>query len=65
MGLLLSLTIMQKDKFEMLKNNLKDYGFEFGRCVKREGAYILKTRKSDILTGNDNAALVRKPGFIS
>jgi len=55
-----------KDKFEMLKNNLKDYGFEFGRCVKREGAYILRPRKSDILTGNDNAALVGEAGgFIS
>lgn len=55
-----------KNKFEKLKNNLKDYGLVFGRCIKREGAYILRPRKSDIITGNDSSALVGEAGcFIS
>ncbi len=55
-----------QQKFESLKNNLREYGFSFNKRVRREGAYLLRPRKGDILTGNDHAALVGEAGgFIS
>lgn len=55
-----------QQKFELLKSNLKEYGFNFGNRIKREGAYLLRPRKGDILTGNDYAALIGEAGgFIS
>jgi geranylgeranyl reductase len=55
-----------RQKFENLKLNLKDFGFRFGKPVKREGAWIVRPRKSDIITGNDRAALIGEAGcFIS
>lgn len=54
------------EKFELLKNDLKEYGFSFGKCVKREGAYLLRPKKKDIVTGNDYSALIGEAGgFIS
>lgn len=53
-------------KFELLKKNLIQYGFNPGKRIKREGAYLLRPRKGDILTGNDHAALIGEAGgFIS
>ena len=55
-----------QEKFELLKSNLKEYGFRFGKKVKREGAYIVRPRRGDLLTGSDRAALVGEAGgFIS
>lgn len=55
-----------QQKFELLKSKLKDYGFIYGNCIKREGAYLLRPRKKDIITGNSHAALVGEAGgFIS
>jgi geranylgeranyl reductase len=55
-----------KAKFELLKSNLREYGFEFGNCIKREGSYLVRPRKKDIITGNDHAALIGEAGgFIS
>lgn len=53
-------------KFALLKRNLKEYGFKFGDCLKREGSYLVRPRKKDIITGNNHAALVGEAGgFIS
>lgn len=53
-------------KFEILKNKLKEYGLVFGNCIHREGAYLVRPRRKDIITGNDHAALVGEAGgFIS
>ena len=55
-----------KAKFELLKSKLKEYGFGFGDCIKREGSYLIRPREKDIITGNDHAALVGEAGgFIS
>ncbi|MCX7772870.1 MAG: FAD-binding protein [Clostridia bacterium] len=54
------------EKFELLKSNLREYGFRFGKRVKREGAYLLRPRKGDTLTGNDHCAFIGEAGgFIS
>lgn len=53
-------------KFEILKGKLKEYGLIFGNCIHREGAYLIRPRRKDIITGNDHAALVGEAGgFIS
>lgn len=53
-------------KFELLKSKLKKHDFIFGDCRKREGAYILRPKRKDIITGNNHAALVGEAGgFIS
>ncbi len=55
-----------QEDFELLKRNLREYGFRFGKRIKREGAYLLRPRRRDILTGNDHAALIGEAGgFIS
>lgn len=54
------------EKFGLLKRNLMEYGFRFNKRIKREGAYILRPRAKDIITGNDHAALIGEAGgFIS
>jgi len=54
------------EKFEILKHKLKAYGLNFGKCLKREGAYMIRPAKNDLLTGNDKAALTGEAGgFIS
>ena len=53
-------------KFEILKSKLREYGFVFNNGIKREGAYIVRPKRKDIITGNDHAALVGEAGgFIS
>ncbi len=53
-------------RFEILKDKLKEYGLVFGNCIHREGAYLVRPRRKDIITGNDHAALVGEAGgFIS
>lgn len=55
-----------RSKFELLKSNLKEFGLRFGNCIKREGSYIVRPGKKDIITGNNNAALIGEAGgFIS
>lgn len=55
-----------KEKFELLKKNLREYGFKFGYPVRREGSYLIRPSKNDIITGNDHAALIGEAGgFIS
>ncbi|NLM74965.1 MAG: FAD-binding protein [Clostridiaceae bacterium] len=55
-----------KEKFELLKHKLKEYGLKFENCQKREGAYIIRPKKNDLVTGNDHAALIGEAGcFIS
>jgi len=56
-----------REKFERLKNELRDFGYVFGDRIKREGTYLLRPRSgSEIYTGNDHMALVGEAaGFIS
>jgi len=55
-----------KEKFELLKKNLREYGFKFGQPVRREGSYLIRPGKNDIITGNEHAALIGEAGgFIS
>lgn len=55
------------EKFILLKEKLKRYGFEFNNLVKKEGAYLLRPTKTDqICRGNSKIALVGEAaGFIS
>lgn len=54
-------------KFELLKNNLTDLGFQFGKIIYREGAFILRpTRIQQISTGTEGIALLGEAaGWIS
>lgn len=56
-----------REKFERLKNELRDFGYSFGNLIKREGAYLLRPRSaSEIFTGNEHLALAGEAaGFIS
>ena len=55
------------NKFNNLKSNLKNYGFEFENRVKKEGALIYRPLNiNQIITGSDNIALIGEAaGFIS
>lgn len=55
------------EKFKLLKGKLQNYGFEFNKLVRKEGAYLLRpTDTSQICTGNSKVALVGEAaGFIS
>ncbi len=54
-------------KFDLLKQKLKDYDFDFGECVKRNGAYILRPEKTkQIFLGYGRIALIGEAaGWIS
>jgi len=54
-------------KFDLLKEKLRRYGFEFGRTLRREGAYIVRpTRQADLVTGARGIALIGEAaGWIS
>ena len=54
-------------KFDLLKNKLLAYGFNFGKRQKKEGALILRPQRSkDICLGRDGIALVGEAaGWIS
>jgi len=50
-------------KFELLKHKLRQYGFEFGRTVCREGAFILRpARTNQLCTGGRGIALLGEAG---
>lgn len=55
------------ERFALLKEKLRQKGYEIGTPSRREGAYIIRPNKlSDIITGNDTIALVGEAaGFIS
>jgi flavin-dependent dehydrogenase len=55
------------NKFELLKSRLKDCGFQFGKPVRRESAFILRpVLVRQISTGTDGIALIGEAGgFIS
>ncbi|MHC4545791.1 MAG: FAD-binding protein [Planctomycetota bacterium] len=54
-------------KFERLKNKLRDYGFTFGKTIRRQAAYILRPVKTQqISTGSKGVALIGEAaGWIS
>jgi flavin-dependent dehydrogenase len=54
-------------KFERLKNKLKDYGFTFGKTIRRQAACILRPVKTQqISTGSKGIALIGEAaGWIS
>jgi len=55
------------EKFLLLKQKLKAYGYRFGEVERREGAWILRPKRLvEILTGGPDIALVGEAaGFIS
>jgi flavin-dependent dehydrogenase len=55
------------DKFSLLKETLRSSGFQFGKTVWREGAYILRPMKrKHLLTGEDRIAFLGEAaGWIS
>ena len=69
--LVLGTAVMPKnkpyEKFMELKKKLISKGFEFGPCVKRNGAYLLRPEKLDqIYLGKANIALIGEAaGWIS
>jgi flavin-dependent dehydrogenase len=54
-------------KFNLLKERLRDYGFRFGRTVRRESAFILRPERTrQIYTGANGVALLGEAaGWIS
>lgn len=54
-------------RFDLLKEKLRRYGFEFGRTMRREGAYVVRpTRLADVVVGSKGIALVGEAaGWIS
>ena len=54
-------------KFNLLKEKLKKYNFDFSSPIKRNGAVIIRPRKiSEISTGSENVFLIGEAaGFIS
>lgn len=55
-----------RQKYNLLKSKLNDYGFRFSSPLKREAAPIIRPRTSEIISGNDSAALIGEAGgFIS
>lgn len=55
------------DKFKLLKQKLKNYGFQFGERVKKEGAFIMRPNSlKQVYTGREGIALLGEAaGFIS
>jgi flavin-dependent dehydrogenase len=55
------------NKFELLKTKLKENGFQFGKTVFREGAYVLRPmRMQQLSTGTKGIALLGEAaGWIS
>jgi geranylgeranyl diphosphate/geranylgeranyl-bacteriochlorophyllide a reductase len=51
------------EKFELLKRKLRHYGFQFGKTLWREGAYILRPVKArQLSTGGGGIALLGEAG---
>lgn len=54
------------DKFELLKSRLRNYGFNFGKKVRREGALIFRPSAGDVFFGAENIGFVGEAaGLIS
>jgi flavin-dependent dehydrogenase len=50
-------------KFELLKNKLKDYGFHFGKTIRRNSAFILRpTKIHQLSTGSGPVILLGEAG---
>ncbi len=59
LGSALGLDGYANTKYETLKDKLMKYGFQFGKKVKREGAFIYRTQSNkQIITGKSNLILV-------
>jgi geranylgeranyl reductase len=58
---------MTSQKFRLLKETLKSNGFQFGKTVRREGAFILRPMKTrHLFTGKDRIAFIGEAaGWIS
>ncbi|UCG47895.1 MAG: FAD-binding protein [Phycisphaerales bacterium] len=56
-----------REKFEMLRQSLADWGIEFGKTVRREAAMLLRpTRPWNVSTGEPQISLIGEAaGFIS
>jgi len=54
-------------RFELLKNKLKDYGFLFGKTIRKQAAFILRpAKRQQICTGTKAVALLGEAaGWIS
>lgn len=67
LGTALEIDKKANEKFELLKLKMQSYGFNFGKSVRRNGAFILRPENTkQICTGNDNIALIGEAaGFIS
>jgi len=55
------------ERFDLLKRRLKDYGFQIGKTIRKEGAFILRPMKTkQLLTGGKGVALIGEAaGWIS
>jgi geranylgeranyl reductase len=55
------------ERFERLKNKLRDWGFRFGKTVRREGALLLRPETiGQVSTGTQGIALIGEAaGWIS
>jgi flavin-dependent dehydrogenase len=55
------------EKFDLLKNKIRRSGFEFGKTIWREGAFVLRpVRTRQLLTGEKGIALIGEAaGWIS
>lgn len=55
------------EKFQLLKDKLKDKGFKLENSIKTNGTHLVRPKKSNqICTGNDQVALIGEAaGFIS
>lgn len=59
LGAALNIGKEANEKFELLKVKLQERGFQFGKRVKREGAFIYRpTSLKALIHGKDNIALV-------
>jgi flavin-dependent dehydrogenase len=54
-------------KFNILKENLKNYNYDFGKKIKKEGTFIIRPQKlNQIFLGKNNIALIGEAaGLIS
>lgn len=54
-------------RFELLKKKLNNYGYDFGKSIRKNGAYLARPRKMNhICTGKNRVALAGEAaGFIS
>ena len=67
LGTALEIDKKTNEKFELLKLKMQRYGFDFGKSVRRNGAFILRPENTkQICMGVDNIILIGEAaGFIS